>query len=207
LPDSVFVEDAAVVLDEAAVLTRPGAASRRAEPDQLAPVLSAHRPLLRLAAPATLDGGDVLRVGGTLYAGLSPRTNAAGIDALRALAAPLGYAVVPVAVRDCLHLKTACTALDPHTLLANPAWVDTAPFAGFNVIPVDPAEPWAANVLRVGAARLASAAYPRTLEQLARHGCSVTPVDLSEFAKAEAGPTCLCLVFDRLPTGKPDGAT
>jgi dimethylargininase len=193
-PDSVFVEDAAVVLDEVVVLTRPGAASRAGEPDLLAPHLAPYRPLARIEAPATLEGGDVLRVGRRLFVGLSPRTNAAGAEALRALAAPHGYTVTGVAVRDCLHLKTAVTALDEETLLANPAWVDLGPLAGFDVVPVALEEPWAANVLRLGSTLLANAAYPRTLARLAQRGPAPVPVDIGEFGKAEAGLTCLSLI-------------
>jgi dimethylargininase len=193
-PDSVFVEDAAVVLDEVAILTRPGVASRLEEPELLAPHLAAHRPLARIAAPATLEGGDVLRVGGRLLAGLSPRTNAAGVEALRALTKPLGYAVTAVPVRGCLHLKTGVTALDDETLLANPDWLDLEPLAGFDVVSVAPEEPWAANVLRLKGTLLVNSAYPRTLERLARRGLALVPVDISEFAKAEAGLTCLSLI-------------
>jgi dimethylargininase len=193
-PDSVFVEDAAVVLDEVAILTRPGVASRAAEPDLLAPPLGRYRPLARIEAPATLEGGDVLRVGRRLFVGLSPRTNAAGAEALRALAAPHGYTVTAVPVRDCLHLKTGVTALDDEALLANPAWVDLERFAGFDVIPVAAEEPWAANTLRLDATLLANAAFPRTLEQLARRGLAPIPVEIGEFGKAEAGLTCLSLL-------------
>jgi dimethylargininase len=194
-PDSVFVEDAAVVLDEVAFLTSPGAPSRAAEPEQLAPHLARHRPLARLAPPATLEGGDVLRVGRRLFVGLSPRTNAAGVEALRAVAAPLGYDVQAVPVRGCLHLKTAVTALDDHTLLANPDWVDLAPLVGFDVVPVAPGEPWAANVLPLGTTLLANAAYPQTLGGLAALGYALTPLDIGEFGKAEAGLTCLSLLI------------
>lgn len=194
-PDSVFVEDGAVVLDELAILTRPGVASRAAEPEQLAPHLAPYRPVVRVAPPGTLEGGDVLRVGRRLFVGLSPRTDAAGIEALRALAEPHGYTVAPVRVRGCLHLKTAVTALDDETLLANPDWVDLAPLEEFDVVTVAPDEPWAANVLRLGRTLLANAAFPRTLECLARRGHAPVPVEIGEFGKAEAGLTCLSLLL------------
>ena len=195
-PDSVFVEDAAVVLDEVAVLTRPGALSRQAEPDLIASTLAAYRPLRVIAEPATLEGGDVLRIGRRLYVGQSTRTNAAGAAALAAIAAPLGYTVTPVRVPGALHLKTACTALDEGTLLANPAWVDLEPFAEMAVLPVPPEEPWGANVLTVGATRLVNAGCPRTLELVAEAGYPVMALPLEEFSKAEAGLTCLSLVFE-----------
>lgn len=203
-PDSVFVEDVAVVLDEAAVLTRPGAASRQGEVDLIAPALSRFRPVVPLApspgvptptTPITLEGGDVLRLGRRLFVGLSSRTNAAGVEALERIVAPLGYAVVPVPVTGCLHLKTGVTALDDATLLANPAWVDLTPFADLEILPVPAEEPWAANTLRHGRTLLVSAAFPRTADLLARRGLSPLPLDISELAKAEAGLTCLSLLI------------
>jgi dimethylargininase len=203
-PDSVFVEDVAVVLDEAAVLTRPGAASRQGEVDLIAPALSRFRPVVPLVPsagaptpnpPITLEGGDVLRLGRRLYVGLSSRTNAAGVAALRSVVAPLGYTVIPVPVTGCLHLKTGITALDDNTLLANPAWVDVAAFAASEVLPVPADEPWAANILRLDGGLLANAAYPRTADLLAQRGFAPTIVDVSEFSKAEAGLTCLSLLI------------
>jgi dimethylargininase len=199
-PDSVFVEDVAVVLDEAVVLTRPGAASRQGEVALMAEALARYRSVIRLepadaGGAATLEGGDVLRVGRRLFVGLSSRTNAAGVEALRKIAAPYGYTVIPVTVTGCLHLKTGVTALDDTTLLANPAWVDLSPFAGMDIVPVDAAEPWGANVLRHGQSLLASAAHPRTGELLDRRGYAPRLIDISEFAKVEAGLTCLSLLI------------
>ncbi len=199
-PDSVFVEDVAVVLDEAVVLTRPGAASRQGETALMAEALARYRPVRPLGPEtagetATLEGGDVLRVGRRLFVGLSSRTNAAGMEALRKIAAPYGYTVIPVPVTGCLHLKTGVTALDDNTLLANPAWVDLSPFAGMDIVPVDDAEPWGANILRHGYSLLASAAYPRTGELLNRRGYAPRLIDVSEFAKVEAGLTCLSVLI------------
>ena len=200
LPDSVFVEDAAVVLDEIAILTRPGASSRMPEPACVADALAAHRTLARIEAPGTLEGGDVLRIGRTLYVGMTTRSNRAGIDQLAAHVRPHGYAVVPVATPGALHLKTACTALDDDTLLANPAWVDLSAFAGFRILHVAEDEPFAANVLPIGNARIVNAAFPRTRERIDAHargaGLRTIAVDISEFGKAEAGLTCMSLVFD-----------
>ena len=194
-PDSVFVEDAAIVLDEVAVLTRPAGESRRGEVGLLEPEVARLRPVVRVEPPATLEGGDVLRLGRALYVGLSPRTNAEGADALRRLAAPHGYEVVVVEPRGCLHLKTGCSALDEETVIVNPEWVDAAAFRGREVLPVDAAEPWAANVLRVGGSVCVSAAFPRTADALAARGFDVRAVEVSEFAKAEGGLTCLSLLF------------
>jgi dimethylargininase len=195
LPDSVFVEDVAIVLDEVAVLTRPGALSRRAEVTSVAEVLRRYRLVLAIEAPGTLDGGDVLRVGRTLYVGESARSNAAGIAQLRELLAGHGYAVQGVPTHGCLHLKSAVTQLDDSTLLLQPEWVDRARFADFRVIEVDPAEPHAANVLRIGDALVMPASFPRTRRRLLEAGFHVIVVDVSELQKAEGAVTCCSLVF------------
>jgi dimethylargininase len=195
LPDSVFVEDTAIVLDEIAVLTRPGVESRRGEVSLIEPEVARLRHVVRVEPPATLEGGDVLRLGRTLYVGLSPRTNASGADALRRLAAPHGYEVLTVEPRGCLHLKTGCSGLDEETVLVNPDWVDAAVFRGREIVPVDASEPWAANVLSVGGSVCVSAAFPRTAEMLSARGYEVRAVEVSEFAKAEGGMTCMSLLF------------
>ncbi|HET8645046.1 MAG TPA: arginine deiminase-related protein [Vicinamibacteria bacterium] len=200
LPDAVFVEDAAVVLDEVAVITRPGAASRRAETASVASALAALRRLAHIEEPATLDGGDVLVVGRRVFAGLSSRTNAEGVAQLRALLGPLGLAVEGVPVRGCLHLKSAVTAFGPEALLLNPAWVDGGAFAGLEQVHVDPAEPLAANCLRVGDTVLFPAAFPRTRRLLEERGVAVRTLDVSELARAEGALTCCSLL---VPLGTP----
>lgn len=194
LPDSVFVEDAAVVLDEVAIVTRPGAEARRRETDSVAAALAPYRPLLRLEAPATLDGGDVLRLGRTLWVGLSRRTGETGAERLRALTAPYGYAVATVPVRGCLHLKSAVTEVGEGALLLNPAMVEPRSFAGHRLIEVDPAEPLAANALRAGGAVIVPEHHPRTRRRLERMGLDVRPVPATEVAKAEGGVTCCSLL-------------
>ena len=195
LPDSVFVEDPAIVLDEVAVLTRMGAASRRGETESLAKALAPFRPLLRIEPPATLEGGDVLRIGRTLFVGASARTNAEGIGQLRRALAPLGYEVEAVEVRRCLHLKSAVTCLGEGAILVNRGLIDPAPLARCRMIDVAPGEPWAANTLALGGVVLIPAAYPETAALLRREGFSVRPIDISELMKAEAGLTCSSLIF------------
>ncbi len=195
LPDAVFVEDAAIVLDECAVLPHMGAPSRRAEIDSLAVALAPFRRLVRLSPPGRLDGGDVLRLDRSLYVGLSSRTDQAGADSLRAVAAPLGYGVQTVPVRGCLHLKSAVTEAARGTLLVNSARVEKSCFTGVELLDVPQEEPDAANVLRVGDAVLASACFPRTLALLRQRGFDVHPVDNSELLKAEGGLTCTSLLF------------
>jgi dimethylargininase len=194
--DSVFVEDCAVVLDELAIATRPGAASRRGEVESVAGALARHREVATLAGDATLDGGDVLALGRTLFVGLSRRTNAEGVRQLRALVASHGYQVEAVALAGALHLKTAVTRAAERSLVVNPRWIDAARFASWERIEVDPSEPFAANVLRVRGTTLCAAAFPRTNELLGRRGVAVTEVDVSELAKAEGGLTCCTLLVE-----------
>lgn len=198
-PDCCFIEDVAVVLDELAVLTALGAPSRRGETPAVAEALGRYRTLARIELPATLEGGDVLRLGKTLFCGRTPRSNDAGIAALAAAAAPFGYRVVPVPVTGCLHLKSAVTALsadgEEETLLINPAWVDPRALGRCRFLEVAPTEPGAANVLRVRDTVLAHPGFPRTLERIAGAGYSVTPIDISEFLKAEAALTCKSLLL------------
>ena len=194
-PDATFVEDAAVVLDEIAILTRPAAAARRAEVESVARALGAYREVHAIAAPATLEGGDVLRLGRRLYVGLSTRTDAAGARALAALVEPLGYDVRPVGVAGCLHLKSAVTALDDETVLLNPDWVEVAALAGLERVEVAPDEPFAGCALALPGTLLVSASWPRTREALAREGFPSRAVAIDELEKAEAGLTCLSLLL------------
>lgn len=199
LPDAVFVEDAAIVLDECALITRPGAQSRRPETASVAAALEPHRRLHRIEAPGTLDGGDILVVGRTIYAGISSRSSAGGIEQLRFVAGRYGYAVKQVDVKGCLHLKSAVTQAGPGMLLVNREWIDAALFAGLDLIDVDPAEPAGANALLVRQTVLYPSAYPRTRARLEKRGVSVSAVDLSELAKAEGAVTCCSLVFAESP--------
>ena len=195
LADSVFVEDTAIVLDEIAVVTRPGAPSRRAETESVADVLGRYRRIAGIAAPATLDGGDVLRVNRTLYVGLSGRSSRSGIEQLAGHVAPLGYRVEAVPVHGCLHLKSAVTVVGPETVLVNPQFVATEPFRGLEWIEVDPAEPLGANALLLGDEVIYPASKPRTAERLRRRGLVVCEVDVSELERAEGAVTCCSLVF------------
>jgi dimethylargininase len=195
LPDCVFVEDTALVLDEVAVMMSMGAESRRGEPAGIERRLRRYRKIEHVALPATIDGGDVVRAGRTLYAGESPRTNAAGINALRTIVQRYGYDVVAVRVSKCLHLKTACSALPDGRFLVNRDWIDVSPLPQSLLVDVDELEPWAGDVLVIGDHIIAADAFPRTRALLERSGFAVRPVSVSEFAKVEGGVTCLSLVF------------
>jgi dimethylargininase len=201
LPDAVFVEDPAIVLDEIAIMTRMGAESRRGESASLAEAIARFRPLRWITEPGTLEGGDVVRIGSTLFVGGSARSNDAGIAQLAGELAPLGYAVRAVEMRNCLHLKSACTYLGRDTLLANRDWVDLGPFGNVRVVDVAPEEPAAADVLAIGDTAIVPASFPETARILERAGWRVLPVDVSELQKAEAGVTCMSLIFDGPPMG------
>lgn len=193
------------MLDEVAVMTRPGAVSRQAEGALLAPVLAAFRPLLWIQAPATIDGGDVLRIGRDIYVGQSARSNAQAVTQLDELLSPNGYRVHGVATRDCLHLKSAVTQVADDTVLLQPAWVDASIFSGLKKILVDPDEAHAANALRIGDRVVYPTCFPRTQRRLADAGIAVTTVDVSELQKAEGATTCCSLVFARSPQACPAG--
>lgn len=195
MPDAVFVEDVAIVLDEVAVITRPGAQSRRAEGASVGEVLARYRPLHAIQAPGTLDGGDVLRVGRTIYVGEAARSNAEGIAQLRALVAGFGYTVQAVPTHGCLHLKSAATLVSDNTLLVQPEWVDVSIFASHQCIEVDPGEEHAANALRIGESVIHPDCFPKTRRRLEDAGVRVVPLDISELQKAEGAVTCCSLVF------------
>ncbi|MGH8199799.1 MAG: dimethylarginine dimethylaminohydrolase family protein [Steroidobacteraceae bacterium] len=195
LPDSVFVEDTAIVLDEVAVISRPGAASRRAETAAIAAVLGKYRPLVHIATPGTLDGGDVLRVERALYVGTSSRSNASGIEQLGTLLLPFGYRVVPVEVHGCLHLKSAVTQVAADTLLINSRYIERQQFPGMRFIEVDAAEPSGANALMLGGEVIYPLSCPRTAEILRRQGIRVRTVAMSETEKAEGAVTCCSLLL------------
>lgn len=194
-PDAVFVEDTVLVLDELAVLTRPGAASRRSEVDSMAELVSRYRPVQRIDAPGRIDGGDILRIGRTLYVGASSRSDEDGIAQLRSLVAPFAYAVTTVPLHGCLHLKSAVTQVADDTVLLQSAWIDAAQFSHLRRIDVDDTEEHAANALRIGDTLVLPSAFPRTRERLDRAGFATVDVDVSELQKAEGAVTCCSVVF------------
>ncbi|MEO6138745.1 MAG: arginine deiminase-related protein [Luteimonas sp.] len=201
MPDAVFVEDMAVVLDEVAIVTRAGATSRRGESQSVADALMPYRTAHAIQAPGTLEGGDVVRIGRTLYVGQAARSNADGIAQLRSLLAPYDYRVEAVPTHGCLHLKSAVSVVADGMLLVQPAWVDTGLFANHRLIEIDPEEEHAANALRIGDSVIHPACFPRTRQRLRAAGITVVPVDISELQKAEGAVTCCSLVFsESLPS-------
>jgi dimethylargininase len=195
LPDSMFVEDPALVVDELAVIMPLGTPTRRPEAESVARALAPYRKLAYITAPATMEGGDVLRIGKRIYAGLSRRTNEEGIRRLTKLLTPYDYEIIPVHVTGCLHLKSAVTALGNRTLLANRAWFQNGPFAGFDWIDVDTDEPHAANALAINAQIMFPASFPKTQARIESAGFKINPIDISELQKAESGLTCSSLIF------------
>jgi dimethylargininase len=200
LPDSVFIEDIAVVFDELAVVARPGAPSRRGETECVAEALQAYGPLRRIEAPGTLDGGDVLTVGKRVFVGRSQRTNEAAISQLAQILQPYGYQVCGLTVDGCLHLKSAVTALSDSQLLINRGWAPADQFqSSFQLIEVDKSEPYAANALRIGNAVIYPTGYPRTRARLEEAGVHILDVDVTELIKAEGAVTCCSLILDAVP--------
>jgi dimethylargininase len=198
LPDACFVDDCAVVLGGRALLTRPGAPSRAAEPERLAHALARlvdH--LQRMTPPATLDGGDVLRLGRTLVAGRSERTSQDGIGQLTRFAEALGGRVEVAAVPPgTLHLQSAVTALADDAVVGTAELLEQPALRGVPTkVVVPPEEAAAGNVLAVGATVLLPAGCPRTAAAVAALGLEVRQLDLSEFAKADGGATCLSLLI------------
>jgi len=199
LPDSMFVEDPALVLDELAVIFPMGAETRRPEALSIAAALQPFRKLQHVKLPGMLEGGDILRLGHKLFVGLSARSNAEGMAQLSAIVAPHGYEVVGVPVYGCLHLKSAVTPVDEHTLLANRAWFDSSFFSGYDWLDVDPAESRAGNALTLSRTIIFPASFPRTRARIEDRGFTVAPLDISELQKAESGLTCSSLLFDASP--------
>lgn len=199
LADCVFVEDIAVVLDEVAVMTRPGAEERRPEGEAIEPVLSKYRKLARILPPGTLDGGDVLQLGKTLYVGVSGRSDASGRSQLRSIGEPFGYLMKEVPFVGSLHLKSNLTRVSEDALLINPTRVDPEDFAPWKTIAVDPSEPEAANALYLPKGTIYPFHFPKTEAVLRAAGIPLVIVDASETAKAEGAVTCCSLIFSVSP--------
>lgn len=195
-PDSTFIEDTAVVVDELAVMASMGVESRRGEVRNVESVLASYRDISHIQLPATLEGGDVLRIEKRTFVGISPRTNIAGFESIKEILEPFGYEVIPVAVNGCLHLKSACIAVDDRTLLVNPRWLDLQPLSDFRIIPVPEDEPAAVNSLRINNTICMHSGFPKTAELLFNLGFSLKTIDISELLKAEAGMTCSSIIFE-----------
>jgi len=195
-PDSVFVEDTAVLSEKAAVITRPGAPSRRGEESAVALALGEfYSGLEAILPPGTLEGGDVMRAGGRFYVGLSARTNEDGTRQFAAILRRGGYEMIAVPLRDVLHLKTGISYLENDRLLACGEFLGHPLLSAFTVIPVPPAESYAANSLWVNGRVLVPSGFPRTRAAIEEAGYATVPLDVSEFRKLDGGLSCLSLRF------------
>jgi len=192
-PDAYFVEDVAVVVPELAVVARPGAPSRRGEADAIVPVLARYRELARLEYPATLDGGDVLIAGRTVFIGLSARTNETGAEQLAGLLEPHGYRSQTVPVAAGLHLKSSVSWLGGETLLVSKRFADRPELRAFRHIVVDESEEPACNSLLMNGTLLTPAGFPKTRRQLDESGLPVVELDLTEPRRMDGGLTCMSL--------------
>jgi dimethylargininase len=196
LPDSMFVEDPAIVLDELAVICTLGTETRRKEAASLATALEKFRMLKHIKLPGTLEGGDVLRVGKKVFAGVTQRSNPEGIRQLAVILAMFGYDLTAVPVTGCLHLKSAVTLLGGKTLLGNREWFHWKRMEGFDWVDVDASEPHAGNALAIGETVVFPASFPKTQEKIIAQGFRVESLDISELQKAESGLTCSSLIFN-----------
>jgi dimethylargininase len=195
-PDSSFVEDTAIVIDELAIICSLGVPSRRGESSVIAKELSRYRELIYISLPATIEGGDVLRVGKRILVGHSKRTNLLGINELARILKPFDYQVTAVDTRGSLHLKSACSAINDETLFVNPNWIETDWLSDFKILRTPVAEPGSANVLRVGETVCVQAGFPRAVELVEGVADRVETIDMSELRKAEAGLTCCSIIFE-----------
>ncbi|MCC6300044.1 MAG: dimethylargininase [Anaerolineales bacterium] len=196
LPDSVFVEDAAVIFSDVALLTRPGADSRKPETESIARALAPYRELVRIEAPATVDGGDALVLGKKIFVGMSTRSNPEAVKQMNQLLGRFGYHAQGIELHDCLHLKSAVTRVDDETLLINRNWVDIEIFEGYKLIDIDPSEPFAANCLPLNGSLIYPTAFPATTSALEAEGFTVKSVMVDELAKAEGAVTCCSLIVE-----------
>lgn len=193
-PDSIFVEDAALVFEGAAIVLRPGAPARRGEADAIAPHLARRFERLLRLNEGSVDGGDVLIAPGKVFIGRSERTSTDGARALSCLLAEIGLRGEPVTTPPgVLHLKSDCSLLDEETVLATARLASTEVFKGFRVVLTPEGEEAAANAVRVNDCVLVSDIFPRTAEMLAGLGYPLSPLRAREIAKIDAGLSCMSL--------------
>ncbi len=194
-PDAYFVEDVAVVTPELAVITRPGAGARRGEEFHMIAVLARHRPLAHITDPGTLDGGDVLIVGQTVFVGLSNRTNPEGAAQLGHFLSVHGYQTRTIPVAEGLHFKSSVTWVRGNTLLVSETFAGRPELADFEQIVVDGDEDYASNTLHVNGTILTPMGFPKTLRKLEGLSVPVVVLDTSEARKMDGGLTCMSLRF------------
>lgn len=195
LPDCCFTEDTAVIIDDLAIITSPGIESRVAETIALEKTLALYKGIFRISQPGTIEGGDVLRIERTLYIGISSRTNSEGIRQMAAILEPRGYCIVPVEIRNTLHLKSVCTYLGNGLIIVAEGYFDLNIFSGFEKIIVPEEEAYCANCLSVNRRVIIPKGFPKTKELLEEKGLLVIELEMSEFRKADGALTCLSVIF------------
>jgi dimethylargininase len=199
-PDSTFVEDTAVLTETCAIVSNPGAKSRKGEERTIKEVLSRFYTNIKcIEAPGTLEGGDVMRVKDHFYIGLSERTNAIGAQQCLQLLGSYGYSGSTIALKDMLHLKTGLAYLGRDTLLVAGEFIENPEFRQFDRIIIDALEHYAANCIRVNDYVLVPAGYPKTLIAIEQAGYQTITVDVSEFRKLDGGLSCLSLRVQEIP--------
>jgi dimethylargininase len=192
-PDSCFVQDVALAVDGQLIVTRPGAESRRGEPDAMMDALrSTGLSILRIVAPATLDGGDVMITENAVYVGLSSRSNVESVTQLQGM---LRRKVIGVPLPAGLHLLSSCSYLGDERLLITPQLSNCPELQGFEQFVLAPSEGYAANVLVLGKHVLMPAGFPLTESQLQSAGLQPHVLDMSAFEKRDGGVTCLSLLY------------
>jgi dimethylargininase len=192
-PDAHFVEDVAVVLPDVAMVTIPGAASRRGEAEHIVSTLGEYRRIVRMEAPGTMDGGDVIRAGSHFFVGISERTNEAGAEQFGRFAEERGYTWEPIPVKRGLHLKSTVTAVTDDTLVMTEDAASVPAFAAYRRIVVDEEESCGANEVLLNERILLPTGNPRTRARLEELGLSIVELDVSESRKMDGGLTCLSL--------------
>ncbi|MEE4213784.1 MAG: arginine deiminase family protein [Bacteroidales bacterium] len=195
-PDSVFVEDTALLTPECAIICRPGAESRRGETAGIRPVIEEYyKAVYEVKAPGTVEAGDIMMVGSHFYIGLSERTNSEGAEQLISLLEGHGMTGSMVELKDVLHLKTGVSYLENNTLLAAGEFPAKKEFQSFNIIDIGPSESYAANCIWVNDNVLVPAGYPLTAQSIRAAGYNIIEIDVSEFRKLDGGLSCLSLRF------------
>jgi dimethylargininase len=195
-PDCVFVEDPAVVYADHAIICSMGAKSRTGEIELVEATLRhIFKKVTRINPPATIEGGDVLKVGNDLYVGLTSRTNLEGINQLRMAMKNHECRVIPVEVKNILHFKSACTYIGDDYIVANPGYFDLGVFSSFKLIPLPKAEAYAANCLAINGIVYISKGYPMTRKLIEKEGFDTGELEVSEFKKCEGSLTCLSILI------------
>lgn len=195
LPDCCFTEDTAIVTDGLGIISFPGTESRHAEIIEMEKALTTYKKIQHIAAPATIEGGDVLKIGKKLFIGHSARTNEEGIKQVAGLVNELGYEVIPVKIHNTLHLKTVCTYLGNNCIIYADGHFDENIFSEYDKIIVPVTESYCANTLAVNGKVLIPKGFPLTRSLIGNKGYSIIELDMSEIEKADGALTCLSVIF------------